>query len=116
MYTVTGSFKNGVAKPDEPVEGYEGQPVLITFLDDSKRVDDLEVPDNFPTPEEVVARIAARGPSEGYIPPTKRLSEVLPNVLDEPPIDSAEWDRQWAEIEAEMDRIQREDDEAEGLI
>jgi hypothetical protein len=116
MHTVTGSFKNGVAKPDEPVEGHEGQAVLITFLDDSQSVDDSEVLDDFPTPEEVVASIKALGPSKGYIPPVRRLSEVIPNVLDEPPIDSAEWDRQWAEIEAEMDRIQREDDESEGLI
>jgi hypothetical protein len=116
MHTVKGSFKDGVAKPDEPVEGHEGQAVLITFLDNSERVDKLEIPDDFPTPEEVVARIAARGPSDNYIPPTESLAQVLANVLSETPIDSAEWDRQWAEIEAEMDRIQREDDEAEGLI
>jgi hypothetical protein len=111
MYTVTGSFKDGVATPDEPVEGYEGQPVLITFLGDEQPGEDG------PTPEEVMARIAAKGPKEGiYIPPKESLAEALarPRTSDEPPIDPVEWDRQWAEIEAEMNRRDLEDDRAEG--
>jgi hypothetical protein len=109
MYTITGSFKDGVAMPDEPVHGYEGRQVLITFLDDSEAVDD------FPTVEEVVERIRSLGPNEdNYIPPVRPLSEVLSNVTEVDPVAGAEWDRQWAIIEAEMKRRDLEDDRAEG--
>jgi hypothetical protein len=30
--SIRGIFQNGVAQPDEPVEGQDGQPVIITFL------------------------------------------------------------------------------------
>jgi hypothetical protein len=90
---------------------------LITFPGDSQRVNDTEMLDHFPTPEEVVARIAARGPSrDNYAPPTESLAEVLVDRSFGISVDPAEWDQQWAEFEAEMDRLQREDDEAEGLL
>ena len=34
MLSVKGRFKQGVAQPVEPVAGYDGQPVIITFLDE----------------------------------------------------------------------------------
>ncbi len=34
MLSVKGTFQNGVAQPTEPVEGRDGQTVIITFLDD----------------------------------------------------------------------------------
>lgn len=34
MLYVKGIFQNGVARPTEPVEGREGQPVIITFLEE----------------------------------------------------------------------------------
>ena len=34
MLSVKGKFQNGAARPDEPVEEREGQPVIITFLDE----------------------------------------------------------------------------------
>ena len=34
MLSVKGQFKDGVARPLEPVEGREGQPVIITFLEE----------------------------------------------------------------------------------
>jgi len=34
MLSVKGTFQNGVARPSEPVEEREGQPVIITFLDE----------------------------------------------------------------------------------
>jgi hypothetical protein len=34
MISVRGTFRNGCAQPEEAVEGREGQPVLITFLQD----------------------------------------------------------------------------------
>ena len=34
MQVVKGTFQNGVAHPTEPVEGRDGPPVIITFLDE----------------------------------------------------------------------------------
>ena len=34
MLSVKGQFKDGVAQPLEPVEGREGQPVIIVFLEE----------------------------------------------------------------------------------
>ena len=34
LLSVRGIFKNGVAHPAEPVEGREGQPVIIMFLEE----------------------------------------------------------------------------------
>lgn len=34
MRSVKGTFQNGVAQPSEPVAEREGQPVIITFLDE----------------------------------------------------------------------------------
>lgn len=34
LLSVKGVFKNGVAQPAEPVEGREGQPVVIMFLEE----------------------------------------------------------------------------------
>ena len=34
MLSVKGLFQNGVARPVEPVEGYEGKTVIITFLEE----------------------------------------------------------------------------------
>jgi hypothetical protein len=34
MLSVKGTFQNGVARPSEPVEEHEGQPVIITFLEE----------------------------------------------------------------------------------
>ena len=37
--SVKGRFENGVAQPVEPVQGREGEPVIITFLGDEQRED-----------------------------------------------------------------------------
>lgn len=34
MRSVKGKFQKGVATPAEPVEGHEGESVIITFLDE----------------------------------------------------------------------------------
>jgi hypothetical protein len=73
--------------------------------------------DDVPTLEEVVAKIKALGPNHAsYTPPSKSLAEALANVHDEEPIDAAEWERQWAIIEAEMKKRDRDDDRAEGRL
>lgn len=35
MLSVKGTFEDGVAQPSEPVEGREGQSVVITFLEEN---------------------------------------------------------------------------------
>jgi hypothetical protein len=34
MLSIKGTFQKGAAQPLEPVAGHEGQPVIITFLDE----------------------------------------------------------------------------------
>lgn len=34
MLSVKGIFQNGIAKPAQPIDGYDGQSVIITFLSD----------------------------------------------------------------------------------
>ncbi len=36
MLAVKGIFQNGIARPTEPVEGRNGQPVIITFLEEGE--------------------------------------------------------------------------------
>jgi len=118
MYTVSGSFKDGVAKPSEPVKGHEGQPVLITFLPDDRDVANTEfMADEVLTLNEVVEKIKALGATqEGYTPPTESLGQALAVAADEPPIDPVEWDRQWAIVEAEMKKRDLNDERAEGRL
>ena len=75
-----------------------------------------EPDDDFPTPEEVVAKIKALGPTDPrYIrPATGSLAEALRSIPHDPDFDFATWERQWAEIEAEMKAITRANDIAEG--
>lgn len=72
--------------------------------------------ENFPTPEEVVAKIKAMPPDpEAIHPATGSLVEVLKNAPQEPTdFDLQQWNREWAAVEAEMKRITRENDIAEG--
>jgi hypothetical protein len=35
LLSVKGTFQDGVARPAEPLQGYDGQPVIITFLSES---------------------------------------------------------------------------------
>lgn len=69
-----------------------------------------------PTLEEVVAKIKALPPNPDSIQyPTGSLEDYLRNAPLEPTdFDAEQWEKEWAEIEAEMKRIDREDDIAEG--
>lgn len=108
MYTVKGRIENGVILPDEPLDHREGESVLITFVEsDEQARSDLDA---------LVARIAASGPSLDYTPPKTSLAELLAVVQTEEPIDSAEWNREWAIIEAEMKARDLADDRAEGRL
>jgi hypothetical protein len=45
MLSVKGTFRDGVAQPSEAVEAREGQPVIITFLDE-KLVETSSTPED----------------------------------------------------------------------
>lgn len=112
MYTVKGSYRNGVATPETYVAGREGENVLITFVDNG--LPELSQSGLFKLVE-FVARIKALGPEpQAYTPPTGSLADALSDAADESAIDSAAWDRQWASIEAEMKARDWEDDRSEG--
>jgi hypothetical protein len=36
MLSIKGTFQNGMIHPSEPIEGREGQSVIIVFVDDDK--------------------------------------------------------------------------------
>lgn len=36
MHSVKGQFQNGVATPSEPIEGHDGESVIITFLEEDR--------------------------------------------------------------------------------
>ena len=123
MITVKGSFRNGVAQPQEAVNGHEGQEVLITFLENGTPAvpayDDHSpiYADHLPTLDEFVAKIRAeKSDPVLYEPATESAADLLARARDEEPIDSAEFDRQWAEIEAYMKARDRADDVREGRL
>jgi hypothetical protein len=110
MHTVKGRIKNGVVMADVALDNREGERVLITFLESAEQI-------AAPSVDEVVAKIAASGPSrDTYIAPKASLAERLAAAPAEEPIDPAEWDRTWAAIEAEIKTRDRADDEAEGAF
>lgn len=110
MYTLRGSIRNGVIMPDVPLGNREGERVLITFLESDEQL-------AAPGVDEVVAKIAASGPSRNtYVPPKASLAERLAVAPAQEPIDPAEWDLAWAAIEAEIKSRDHADDEAEGRL
>jgi hypothetical protein len=113
MVTIKGTIKNGVILPAEPLGSREGEEVLITLL--AADEEDIEAAIDAGI-DEVVARLIAAGPSVDYIPPKESLAEKLSVALTEEPIDSAEWNREWAKIEAEMKARDLADDRAEGRL
>lgn len=36
MLSVKGTFQNGVVYPNEPIEGHEGQSVIIVFVEENR--------------------------------------------------------------------------------
>jgi hypothetical protein len=38
MLSIKGTFQNGVAQPDVPIEGHNGQSVVIVFLDEDNSI------------------------------------------------------------------------------
>jgi len=71
--------------------------------------------DTYPSLEEVVAKIKATpsNPSS-FLPATQSLADLLANSPDDPSFDEEAWNREWAEVEAEIETITRANDRAEG--
>jgi translation initiation factor 2B subunit (eIF-2B alpha/beta/delta family) len=66
-------------------------------------VEQLFEAEQWPTPEEVVAKIKALGPDPTAIRPAEgSLAEALRNLPPDPDFDLEEWEQQWAAVEAEM--------------
>lgn len=93
--------------------------IAVELLDQALGVEPL-APDYVPlTLEEIVARIRATPPNPEMIrPPSGSLGEYLAASIaaEDPnePFDEAEWNRQWAAVEAEMKAMTRANDLAEG--
>ncbi len=57
--------------------------------------------DDYPTPEEVVAKIKATPPNPAAIrPATGSLAEALQNAPHDPDFDLETWTKEWAAVEA----------------
>ena len=70
---------------------------------------------DYPTPEEVVAKIKAISPNPANIhPASTSLADLLLNGPDDPTFDLEAWNRDWTNVEAEMKAITRTNDIAEG--
>ncbi len=108
MHTMKGTIQNGSVMLSEPINGWEGQQVLITILDEGDDATD-------PTLEEVVAEIRSLDSNPGnVIQPTESLTSLLADAASETPIDSAAWNQKWAAIEGEMKTRDLADDRTEG--
>lgn len=71
--------------------------------------------EEYPTLEEVVARIKATPPNPANIhPATESLADLLRGAPEDPDFDLEAWTRDWARVEAEMKAIDRANDIAEG--
>jgi hypothetical protein len=71
--------------------------------------------EDYPSLEEVVARIKASPPNPANIhPATASLAELLLNAPEDPDFDLETWKRDWANVEAEIKAIERANDITEG--
>ena len=62
----------------------------------------------FPTPEDVVAKIQAIPPNPHSIRLARgSLAEALRTAPEDPDFDLATWEREWAEVEAEIKAMAR---------
>ena len=71
---------------------------------------------DYPSLEEVVARIKATPPNPAsFHPATESLAEWLARSPADYSFDADAWNREWAEVEAAMDARDRANDASEGL-
>ena len=135
MTTLTIELPDGLRQRAEKIATQRGdtvehliREVLEEYLDDAENVqapsngelhtsdDDLSNDqDDYPSLEEIVAKIRATPSDPSHIhPATQSAAELLANAPFEPPIDLEAWNREWAAVEAELKAMTRADDEAEG--
>ncbi len=140
MLSIRGRFEKGIIRPDQFVQGREGQTVIITFVEEvesrgvEQNTDDWAVLMRLVQQnavetgiadlahqhdQEVVARIQATPPNPAAIVlPTQTIAEVeavwQANAAGGIDIAPEEWDRLWAEFEQELKTYDRADDIAEG--
>lgn len=74
-----------------------------------------EEEDDWPSLDEIVARIKATPPDPASIhPATQSLAELLAASPRDPAFDLEQWNREWARVEAEMKAIELANERAEG--
>jgi hypothetical protein len=84
--------------------------LIIQLINDA-----LETENQFPSPEEIVAKIQATPPAPASLRPASgSLAEALRHAPEDPNFDLATWNQAWADVEAEMQTITRVNDRAEG--
>lgn len=89
--------------------------LALNILADALKLEDEA--DEYPTLEEVVAKIKATPPNPANIhPATQSLADLLRDAPHDPDFDLETWNREWAKVEAEMKAITRADNIAEGRI
>lgn len=69
----------------------------------------------YPTIDQVVAAIKSTPPDSSIFHPAQLpLAEALAQAPEEPPIDEAAWNQEWARVEADINTLARANDLAEG--
>ncbi|HEX6291403.1 MAG TPA: hypothetical protein VFZ66_19625 [Herpetosiphonaceae bacterium] len=77
--------------------------------------DALDIAAPSPTTDDIVARIKATPPNPQNIRPARgSLADALRDEPGNPDFDLDQWERDWAEVEAEMRAMTRTDNLAEG--
>lgn len=79
--------------------------------------DSLDMDSDFPTLDEVVARIKAMPPSRyGLRPASGSLAEALRSDPIDPEFDLGRWQLDWARVEAEMQALTRQNGIDAGML
>ena len=77
--------------------------------------DVLDRAEEYLTLDRVIAEIKETQPGpDTFHPATQSLADMLANSPEDPSFDEQAWNRQWAEVEAEMREATRANDLAEG--
>ena len=77
----------------------------------------LDMDSEFPTLDEVVARIKAMPPGRhGLSPASGTMAEALRSGPTDPEFDLGRWQSDWARVEAEMRALTRQNDINAGML
>ena len=108
-----------ITLPDDVVRKLEARAsVRKVSLDDliARLLNDmLEREDASPALDQVIAEIKMTRPNPAiFHPATQSLADKLANSPADPTFDAPGWNREWAQVEAEMKAITRANNVAEG--